>query len=59
MKVNRTLLSIGLVLPTACGALFTKAQQPTATPDFEQEFFDAIRKGSSARVSELLKQQLH
>src|SRR2546430_6303332 len=33
------------------------AQQPTASPTVEQEFFDAIKKGNSARVSELLKQQ--
>src|SRR5947199_10703084 len=33
------------------------AQQPTASPTVEQEFFDAIKKGNSAKVSELLKQQ--
>jgi len=33
------------------------AQQPTAALSAEQEFFDAIKKGDSARVSELLKQQ--
>src|SRR5256885_10550732 len=33
------------------------AQQPTASPTIEQEFFDVIKKGNSARVSELLKQQ--
>src|SRR5437588_7557310 len=33
------------------------AQQPTASPTVEQEFFDVIKKGNSARVSELLKQQ--
>jgi ankyrin repeat protein len=34
----------------------THAQQPSAAPISEEEFLDAIKKGNSARVSELLKQ---
>src|SRR6185369_7387259 len=34
----------------------TYAQQPSAAPGSEEEFLDAIKKGNSARVSELLKQ---
>jgi ankyrin repeat protein len=33
------------------------AQQPTAATSIEQEFFDAIKKGNSERVGELLKQR--
>ena len=33
------------------------AQQSNAVPSAEQEFFDAIKKGDSMRVAELLKQQ--
>jgi ankyrin repeat protein len=32
------------------------AQQPSAAPSSEEEFLDAIKKGNSARVSDLLKQ---
>jgi len=32
------------------------AQQPTTASSIEQEFFEAIKKGNAARVSELLKQ---
>ncbi len=33
------------------------AQQSTAAPSAAEQFFDAIKKGDSARVAELLKQQ--
>jgi ankyrin repeat protein len=47
----------GLLLAASCVTPITSAQQPTATPTVEQEFFDAVKKGNSARVGELLKQQ--
>ena len=47
----------GFVLMASCATPIMRAQQPTASPTVEQEFFDAIKKGNSARVSELLKQQ--
>lgn len=48
---------VGLLLTASCTTPITRAQQPTATPTVEQEFFEAIKKGNSARVGELLKQQ--
>ena len=47
----------GFLLMASCAMPITRAQQPAATPTVEQEFFDAIKKGNSVRVSELLKQQ--
>ena len=45
------LVTVGHVSGHVC------AQQPNASATPEQEFFDAIRKGNSERVGELLKQQ--
>ncbi len=47
----------GFLLTASCATQITRAQQPNPTPTIEQEFFDAIKKGNSARVGELLKQQ--
>jgi len=44
-------------LAASCFMPAVYAQQPTAAPDIEQEFFDAIKKGNSERVGELLKQR--
>ena len=46
---------VALVLAGSCYAPRTNAQQPGAA-NAEQEFLDAIKKGNSSRVSELLKQ---
>jgi uncharacterized protein len=51
-----------LLLAGACIAPLARAQQPAAAPPAalsagEQEFFDAIRAGNSAKATDLLKQQ--
>jgi uncharacterized protein len=53
-------MRLGLIvcLLVASGFMQTAyAQQPTTDTSVEQEFLDAIRKGNSERVGELLKQQ--
>ena len=57
MKINGILLCLGIVAITASFAVTIRAQQPTPTPTVEDEFFNAIKKGNSTRVAELLKQQ--
>ena len=58
METIKTVVRMGFIaglLAAACHVPITRAQQTGATAS--QEFFDAIRKGESARVGELLKQQ--
>ena len=58
MKARQTKLVFAVLLVTVghvSGHIC--AQQPNASATPEQEFFDAIRKGNSERVGELLKQQ--
>ena len=58
MNAPSTILRLALValfLPGSCYAPRTNAQQPDAANP-EQEFLEAIKKGNSARVDELLKQ---
>ena len=58
MKARQTNLVFAVLLVTVghvSGHIC--AQQPNASATPEQEFFDAIRKGNSERVGELLKQQ--
>src|SRR5947209_7788892 len=58
MDANRIVLSlVVLVLAAACIVPMTEGQQPAAVRTIEQEFFDTIRKGDSAKVNDLLKQQ--
>jgi uncharacterized protein len=60
MRVNRSAVCAGVLiwlLAAACVTPMSRAQQPAAPPTREQEFFDAIRKGNSEKVSELLKQE--
>lgn len=45
-----------VLLNARCYAPRVVAQQPTASPGVEQEFLEAIRKGNTGRVAELLKQ---
>jgi uncharacterized protein len=45
------------LLAASCFMTAAYAQQPAAPTSSEQEFFDAIKKGNSERVGELLKQQ--
>src|SRR3977135_2826919 len=47
---------VALLLTVTCYGPRTHAQQPSPAPSPEQEFLDAIKKGNSARVGELLKQ---
>jgi uncharacterized protein len=55
MSARKTILALAVLLLTAGSAPWIRAQQPV--PDAtEQEFFDAIIKGNSSRVGELLKQ---
>ena len=60
MNTIRTIARLGSIV-CLLNAMFwistAHAQQSNATPSAEQEFFDAIKKGDSARVAELLKQQ--
>jgi ankyrin repeat protein len=58
MNVRTTILHLGLVallLAGPCYAPRMNAQKPGAA-NAEQEFLEAIKKGNSARVDELLKQ---
>ena len=58
MKARQTKLVFAVLLVTVghvSGHIC--AQQPNASATPEQEFFDAIRKGNSERVGELLKRQ--
>ena len=58
MNAPTTILRLALValfLPGSCYAPRMNAQQPGAANP-EQEFLDAIKKGNSTRVDELLKQ---
>ena len=58
MNARKSFISfVVLLLAGACIAPIAGAQQPTATPNIEQDFFGAIRSGDSAKVNELLKQQ--
>lgn len=45
------------LLTWSCATPITHAQQTNAGSPLEQEFFEAIRKGDAAKVTELLKQQ--
>jgi len=59
MNTIRTISRLGSMislLASICTPV-TYAQQPSTSASTEQEFFDAIKKGDSGRVSELLKQQ--
>src|SRR5947209_1824204 len=60
MHATRTIVClyflIGLIV-ASCLPPFAAGQQAIPTPTIEQEFFDAIRKGDSSRVDELLKQR--
>ena len=58
MNAPTTILRLTLLavlLPASCYLPRMNAQQPDAA-NLEQEFLDAIKKGNSARVDELLKQ---
>ena len=60
--MNTTKLSLGLALLLCLSGLRcygpqVLAQQKSATPSIEQQFFDAIKKGDAGRVGELLKQE--
>jgi ankyrin repeat protein len=46
-----------LMLAGSCIARMAYAQQPVVPANNEQEFFDAIRKGDSAKVNDMVKQQ--
>jgi ankyrin repeat protein len=46
-----------LMLAGSCIARMAYAQQPVVPANSEQGFFDAIRKGDSAKVNDMLKQQ--
>jgi len=60
MNTIRTIARLGSII-CLLNAMFwmpkAHAQQSNAAPSADQEFFDAIKKGDSARVAELLKQQ--
>ena len=59
MNVTKTIMQltwVGLLLTGSCFGPRMQAQQSSASPNTEQEFFDAIKQGTSARVAELLKQ---
>jgi ankyrin repeat protein len=55
-KIIIRLTCVAVLLTGWCYGPETRAQQSGAAPGSEQEFLDAIKKGNSARVSELLKQ---
>jgi ankyrin repeat protein len=57
MNARNVLLAFAVLLFTAGCAPLIHAQQQNSKATTEQEFFDAIIKGNSARVGELLKQQ--
>lgn len=55
-KIMMQLACAVFLLTGPCYSPRAYAQQPRAAPSREQEFLDAIKKGNSARVSELLKE---
>lgn len=60
--MNTTRRILGLVLVLCVAGLpgdrpRTLAQQNSTAPDIEQQFFDAIKKGDSERIGELLKRK--
>jgi len=55
-KTIMRLTCVALLLNGSCYGPRAHGQQSGAAPGSEQEFLDAIRKGNSARVGELLKQ---
>src|SRR2546422_2054254 len=55
-KIITRLTCVAVLLTGWCYGPRIRAQQSGAAPGSEQEFLDAIRKGNSARVGELLKQ---
>jgi uncharacterized protein len=55
-KIAAKPMFVVCLLTLTCHAPLVIAQQPTTASSSEQEFFDAIKKGNSERVSELLKQ---
>src|SRR5262249_51178303 len=57
MNARQTMLAFASLLLIASHLPSVHAQQPNPNTTVEQEFFEAIRKGNAARVSELLKQQ--
>jgi ankyrin repeat protein len=59
MYASKTIMRLtcaAFLLTGSCYSPRTCAQQPSAAPSSEQEFLDAIKKGNSSRVGELLKQ---
>lgn len=59
MNASKTIMRLicaAFLLTGSCYSPRIYAQQSSPAPGSEQEFLDAIRKGNSARVSELLKQ---
>jgi ankyrin repeat protein len=54
--ITTRLTLVAVILTASCYGLRTQAQQSGPAPSTEQEFLDAIKKGNSARVDELLKQ---
>jgi uncharacterized protein len=57
IRIIAWLSFIVCLLVASCFMQAVNAQQPTPAPSIEQEFFDAIKKGNSARAGELLKQR--
>src|SRR5438128_1224328 len=62
MEMNTTKCILGLAFSVAliapsCYGPRVFAQESSPAPDIEKEFFDAIKKGNSERVGELLKQK--
>src|SRR2546430_5544489 len=55
-KIIMRLTCVAVLLSGWCYGPEIRAQQSGAAPGSEQEFLDAIKKGNSARVGELLKQ---
>ena len=62
MRPSKTIMWLACAAFLLTGSCYSprmprmSAQQPSAAPANEQEFLDAIKKGNSARVGELLKQ---
>src|SRR5436190_17622916 len=59
MNASKTIMRLtfaAFLLTGSCYSPRIHAQQSNPAPSTEQEFLDAIRKGNSARVGELLKQ---
>jgi ankyrin repeat protein len=55
-KTIMRLTCVALLLTGSCYSPRMYAQQTSAAPSSEEEFLDAIKKGNSSRVGELLKQ---